>query len=146
VALTLLLPLIWLVWLAQQELTNIYPALQALLANPSPVPEVFRSLPWLGAWLVEQQANLVNNPEDLSSVIKALLAAHTGDITTIAGGVGKNLVKVIFVIVILFFFYRDGVRIMRELRHVLEKFIGVQVHGYLQAVGATMRAVSMAFY
>lgn len=140
-ALTFFLPLIWLVWLAQQELTNAYPALQAFLANPPPVPEALRGLPWLGDWLVHQQAALVANPQGVSSVIKAWLAAHTSDLTTLAGGVGKNLVKLIFVIVILFFFYRDGVRIVRELRYVLERFIGAQVHDYLHAVGTTTRAV-----
>lgn len=133
VALTLFMPLIWLVWLAQQELSNTYPALQAFLANPPPVPEAFRGLPWLGDWLVHQQATLVANPQGVSSVIKAWLAAHTNDLTTLAGGVGKNLVKLIFVIVILFFFYRDGVRIVRELRHVLERFIGAQVHDYARS-------------
>lgn len=141
VALTLFLPLIWLVWLAQQELSNTYPVLQDFLTNPPPVPEAFRGLPWLGDWLVHQQATLVANPQGVSSVIKAWLAAHTNDLTTLAGGVGKNLVKLIFVIVILFFFYRDGVRIVRELRHVLERFIGAQVHDYLHAVGTTARAV-----
>ncbi|OGV76532.1 MAG: AI-2E family transporter [Methylotenera sp. RIFCSPLOWO2_02_FULL_45_14] len=140
-ALTLFLPLIWLAWLAQQELSNAYPALQAFLANPPPVPEALRGLPWLGDWLVHQQATLVANPQGVSSVIKAWLAAHTNDLTILAGGVGKNLAKLIFVIVILFFFYRDGARIVRELRHVLERFIGAQVHDYLHAVGTTARAV-----
>ena len=31
VAITLFLPLLWLVWLAQQEFANVYPALQAFL-------------------------------------------------------------------------------------------------------------------
>ncbi|MDO9281717.1 MAG: AI-2E family transporter [Methylotenera sp.] len=140
-ALTLFLPLIWLVWLAQQELSNAYPALQAFLANPPPVPEALRDLPWLGDWLVHQQAYLKANPQGVSSVIKAWLAEHTNDLTTLAGGVGRNLAKLIFVIVILFFFYRDGARIVRELRHVLERFIGTQVHDYLHAVGTTARAV-----
>lgn len=140
-ALTLFLPLIWLIWLAQQEISNAYPALQAFLAKPPPVPETLRDLPWLGDWLVHQQAYLTANPQGASSVINAWLAAHTSDLTTLAGGVGKNLVKLIFVIVILFFFYRDGVRIVRELRHVLERFIGIQVHHYMHAVATTTRAV-----
>jgi len=140
-ALTLFLPLIWLVWLAQQELSNAYPALQVFLANPPPVPATLSGLPWLGNWLVHQQAALAANPEAVLSVIKVWLVAHTSDLTTLAGGVGKNLVKLIFVIVILFFFYRNGARIMRELRHVLARFIGEQVHDYLHAVGTTARAV-----
>lgn len=141
IALTLFLPLIWLIWLAQQELSNAYPALQAFLANPPAVPEALRKLPWLGEWLTQQQAALVAHPQGLSIALKTWLATHSQDVATIAGGVGKNIAKLIFVIVILFFFYRDGARIVRELRHVLTRFIGAQVHDYLHAAGTTTRAV-----
>jgi len=140
-ALTLILPLLWFIWLAQQELSNVYPALQSFLANPPPVPEHLLGLPWMGDWLVQQQASLAAHPQGLTVAIKTWLAAHSNDLATLAGGVGKNLVKLIFVVVILFFFYRDGARILRELRHVLERFIGAQVRDYLYAAGTTTRAV-----
>lgn len=140
-ALTLFLPLLWLVWLAQQELSGAYPALQTFLANPPVVPEALKAIPWLGEWLTQQQATLAVHPQGLTIAVKTWLAAHSQDVANIVGGVGRNLVKVIFVIVILFFFYRDGARIVRELRHVLARFIGEQVHDYLHAAGTTTRAV-----
>ncbi|PKO50560.1 MAG: AI-2E family transporter, partial [Betaproteobacteria bacterium HGW-Betaproteobacteria-20] len=140
-ALMLFLPLIWLVWLAQQELTNAFPALQAFLAQPPPVPETLQSIPWLGDWLVQLQVNLTTNPQGVSQIVKTWFATNANNVTSIVGGVGKNLAKLIFVIVILFFFFRDGARILRELRHVLERFIGQQIHSYLHAVGSTTRAV-----
>lgn len=140
-ALTLFLPLAWLIWLAQQELSHLFPALQAFLANPPPVPETLRKLPWLGEWLVQQQAHFTTDPNGASLVFKTWLAAHTADLSMLAGGVGKSLAKMIFVVVIIFFFFRDGTRIVRELRHVLERFIGNHVHDYLHAAGTTTRAV-----
>jgi predicted PurR-regulated permease PerM len=140
-ALTLFLPLIWLIWLAQQELSHLFPALQAFLANPPPVPETLRSLPWLGEWLMQQQAHFVANPDDASLVVKTWFAAHTADLRMLLGGLGKSLIKMILVVVILFFFFRDGTRIVRELRHVLERFIGAHTHDYLHAAGTTTRAV-----
>ncbi|MDI1298896.1 AI-2E family transporter [Methylotenera sp.] len=140
-ALTIFLPLVWLIWLAQQEIGHLFPALQAFLANPPPVPEALRSMPWIGEWLMQQQAHFTANPNGASLVIKTWLAAHTADLSTLAGGLGKNLAKMILVVVILFFFFRDGTRIVRELRHVLERFIGAQVHDYLHAAGTTTRAV-----
>lgn len=140
-AFTLFLPLLWLVWLAQQELSNTYHALQAFLASPPPVPETLRHLPWLGDWLVQQQANLLANPQGMSSAVKAWLSSHTSELAMLAGGVGKNLAKLVFVVVVLFFFYRDGTRIVHELRHVLARFIGSQVHDYLHAAATTTRAV-----
>jgi predicted PurR-regulated permease PerM len=139
-ALTLFVPLIWLAWLAQKELANIYPALQTFFAAPIQVPTLLKNLPWLGDWL-KQQAELLANPQGISALIKTWLAAHVNDLATLAGGVGKNLVKLIFVVIILFFFYRDGARIIAELRHVLARFIGTQAHHYLHAAGTTTRAV-----
>lgn len=139
-ALTLFIPLIWLAWLAQKELTNIYPALQVFLAGPLHVPESLKNMPWLGDWL-KQQADVLANPQDITDAIKAWLASHLNDLATLAGGVGKNLVKLLFVVIILFFFYRDGARIIKELRHVLARLIGPQAHHYLHAAGTTTRAV-----
>ena len=139
--LTLFLPLVWLIWLAQQELGRLLPALQMFLANPPPVPETLRSLPWLGEWLKQQQVHFTANPNCASLVVKTWLATHTTYLSMLAGGLGKGLAKMILVVVILFFLFRDGVRIMYELRHVLERFIGGHIHYYLHAVGTTTRAV-----
>jgi predicted PurR-regulated permease PerM len=139
-ALILFVPLIWLAWLAQKELANIYPALQTFLASPIHVPEMLKNMPLLGDWL-KQQSELFANPQGISAMIKTWLAAHVNDVATLAGGVGKNLVKLLFVVIILFFFYRDGARIVAELRHVLARFIGPQAHHYLQVAGTTTRAV-----
>lgn len=59
-AITLFLPLIWLAWLAQQEHTHIYPALEAFFAAPLQVPAVIKNLPWLSEglnnWLLQKTA------------------------------------------------------------------------------------------
>lgn len=139
-AITLFLPLLWLAWLAQKELANFYPALQVFFATPIHIPSGFKNIPWLGDWL-SQQADVLANPQGASSLIKTWLATHMNDLATLAGGIGKNLIKLIFVVIILFFFYRDGARIVTELRHVLARFIGPQAHHYLHVAGTTTRAV-----
>jgi predicted PurR-regulated permease PerM len=138
--LTLFLPLLWLAWLAQKEFVNVYPTLQTFLADPSLVAKSINNLPWLSDW-IKQQTDLLTNPQGLTGAVKLWLSTHTNDLAAFAGGLGKSLIKLIFVIVILFFFYRDGARIIIELRHVLARFIGPQVHDYLHAAGVTTRAV-----
>ena len=143
-AITLFLPLIWLAWLAQQELANAYPALQAFLAEPLQIPTFIKKLPWLGDWLngwLAQHSALMAQPDSISAAIKTWVSSHTSDVKSLAGGVGKNLVKMLFVVIILFFFYRDGARIMQQIKHVLARFIGPQAHDYLHAAGTTTRAV-----
>lgn len=139
--LTLFAPLLWLAWLAQAEMGRLAPALQAFIAAPSDIPAWLSSLPWLGDWLAQQRAWLLADPEGVAAAAKAWLAAHVGEAAQFAGGVGRNLAKLVLVLVILFFFYRDGARMLRELRHVLARFIGERTHGYLAAAGATTRAV-----
>lgn len=140
-ALTLFAPLIWLAWLAQQEIGRFYPALLAFLAAPPEVPEWLLGSPWLGDWLSQQRTLLMADPHGVDAAIKAWLVAHVGQAAALAEGVGRNLAKLVLALVILFFFYRDGVRIVRELRHVMARFIGPGTHGYLAAAGATTRAV-----
>lgn len=140
-ALTLFVPLLWLVWLAHHELNSVYPALQAFVAQPPPIPDWLRSIPWLGDWLQAQRAHLLADPQGVAVEAKAWLTSHVGSVATLAGGVGRNLAKMMLVVVILFFFYRDGIRIVHEMRHVLSRFIGAQVHDYMYAVATTTRAV-----
>jgi predicted PurR-regulated permease PerM len=140
-ALTLFAPLVWLVWLGQQEVGRVYPAVQAFVAAPPELPDWLRGLPWLGDWLAQQRAQLLADPQGVAAAVKTWLAAHVGDAAALAGGVGRNLAKLLLVLVILFFFYRDGARMVRELRHVLARFIGESAHGYFAAAGATTRAV-----
>jgi len=140
-ALTLFAPLLWLVWLAQQEVAGFYAGLRAFVTHPPEVPAFLFGLPWLGDWLAQQRAQLLADPQGAIGAVKDWLAAHAGEAAILAGGVGRNLVKLVLVLVILFFFYRDGARIVRELRHVLARFIGESAHGYLAAAGATTRAV-----
>ena len=140
-ALTLFAPLIWLAWLAQQELGDFYRGLQAVLLNPPELPDALKTLPWLGDFLVEKRAFLISDPQGVTEAFKAWIVAHAGDAAAILGGAGRSLVKLILVLIILFFFYRDGARILAEFRHVLARFIGESAHDYLAAAGATTRAV-----
>ncbi len=140
-ALTLFAPLLWLAWLAQQEVGAVLRGIQVLVAHPPAVPEALSSLPWLGDWLLEQRALLFSDPQGAIDAAKAWIVTHAFDAAAFAGDVGRNLVKLILVLVILFFFYRDGARILVELRHVLARFIGESAHGYIAAVGSTTRAV-----
>lgn len=134
-------PLLWLMWLAQQELSRIYPALQSFMAAPPPLPPWLADLPWVGDSLAQLHVQLLGDPRDLMAVVKNWLMNHSGEAAALVGGAGRNLAKLLLLILILFFFYRDGARIILELRHVMTRFLGPRAHGYLTAAGSTTRAV-----
>jgi len=55
--------------------------------------------------------------------------------------ISRNLVKLTFAIMTLFFFYRDGQMILSQVSRALEKIIGPRVHHYLETISETTRAV-----
>lgn len=134
-------PVLWLVWLGQQEVGSLYPALMTFLAAPPELPDWLLGVPWIGEWLAQQRALLLSDPQGLAAAFRGWLGTHASDAAELAGGVGRNLVKLLLTLTIVFFFYRDGGRIVSELRHVLVCFIGPRIHGYLAAAGAMTRAV-----
>lgn len=140
-ALTLFAPLLWLAWLAQEEVGRLAPAVQAFLVAPPELPAWLSGVPWLGEWLAQKREWLLLDPQGAATSAKAWVSAHVGEAAQLAGGIGRNLAKLMLVLIILFFFYRDGERIVHELGHVLARFIGERTHGYLGAVAVTTRAV-----
>lgn len=139
--LTLCAPLLWLLWMGQQELGRIYPTALAFLQAPPELPDFLREAPWLGEWLEEQRALLLSDPQGMAQSIQPWLAAQAGFAAELAGGLGRNLIKLSLTLMIVFFFYLHGPRIVAELRHVLVRFIGPRADGYLAAAGGTTRAV-----
>jgi predicted PurR-regulated permease PerM len=59
----------------------------------------------------------------------------------LAGGLLRTAAMLGFAVLTVFFFYRDGESLLAQLRQVLARFLGARADGYLQAVGATTRAV-----
>ncbi len=140
-AITLLVPLLWLAWLAQQEITGVIAGLRTLLAYPPEIPKFLLDIPWFGEWLTQQRQHLLGDPQGVSEAVKVWLRAHTDQVAMLAGGLGRTLARLIVVLVVLFFFYRDGSRIIHELSHVMARFIGQRMHDYLAATATTIRAV-----
>lgn len=143
--LALVVPLIWLVWLAQDEVGRLYPALQSFIAAPPELPDWTVDLPWLGDWLTQMRGQLLADPQGLIVAVKGWFASHAGEAAALVGGLGKNLAKLGLALMALFFFYRDGTHMVGELRHVLARFLGHRINAYLTAAGATTRAVVYGF-
>ncbi|MDO8294080.1 MAG: AI-2E family transporter [Gallionella sp.] len=143
--LTLVIPLSWLIWLAQDETGRLYPAIRSFVAAPPELPIWLAGVPWLGDWLGHQRMALLADPQGVIVAAKTWFAGHADEVASLAGGLGRNLAKLALALMILFFFYRDGTRIVSELRHVLVRFLGPRTHAYLAAAGATTRAVVYGF-
>lgn len=141
VAAVLVLPFAWTALMLQAELAEAYKALAAWLAQQPEIPPALRDIPLAGPWLTDQLQQWLADPADL----KTLVARHRDEVLalagSVAGGVGRNAAKFGIALLSLFFLYRDGETLMAQVRTVAGRFLGYRARHYLEAAGATTRAV-----
>jgi predicted PurR-regulated permease PerM len=144
VALALVVPVAWLLFVLRAEATSAYQQVQSFLASKPQVPPVLRDLPGVGEWLSEQLRRLSADPAALQQQVVATIEQSSLEASRIIGGVGRNAAKMFFAFLSMFFLLREGPRLVTEIRAVLEGFLGPRVRDYLEAVGATTQAVVYA--
>ena len=134
--------LFWLAAMLQNEIRFAY---QALLDNfiqgHLQLPDAFKKLPWLGenlqGWLDKWTGDSANVATQIADWAKQGL----GELAKFLGNIGRYVVKLGFVLVTVFFCFRDGAEAIKQLQKGLIRFLGEYQHTYLQAAGDTTRAV-----
>jgi predicted PurR-regulated permease PerM len=138
----LVLPMLWLLIVLEGELVAAYRAVSAQLARgPVRVPEIVREIPGIGDWLQTYLQAKLADPAGLEAQLRAWLGEGREAMLKVVGGLGRNAFKFGMALLTLFFFYRDGVAVIAQARQVLYNFLGERVHGYIDAIGATTKAV-----
>lgn len=136
------LPLLWLMAMLRGEMSGTYGALTDYLSRgPDALPGAVKRIPGLGPWLQDTMQELSSNPDGLREQVSRWLEQGTGELLGVLGGVGRNAAKLAFALVTVFFFYRDGEKLLDQLKRVLRSFIGIRFNGYLDAVSSTTKAV-----
>lgn len=135
-------PLLLLIMMLQGELKTAYAFVtSALRDGPLELPEPIRNLPVVGAWLAGWVAELGANPAEFAATLTDWARERGDEVVSILGGVGRNTAKFGFALITVFFLYRSGEKLLVQTRNVLYRAIGPRVDHYLDAVGATTRAV-----
>ena len=141
-AASLVLPMAWLVLLLEGELVDLYQALGTKLANGSLVlPDNVRNLPVVGAEIQRIIERLGTSPDALAKEGARLVGLWRDDLGALIGGVGKNLAKLGFALLTVFFVYRDGEKFLAQIVAGMRKLVGDRERDYVEAAGATTRAV-----
>lgn len=141
-ALVLLLPVVWVILLMRSEAADVYQKLMAQVnqGHVSLPPEV-RRLPWVGERVGDFFDRVNADPATLKAEIRNgsnWLMDHAADLL---GGVGRNLAKMGFALLTAFFLYRDGEAFVMQVREVMGRMLGRRADDYVEAIGATTRAV-----
>lgn len=137
-----ILPFLWLALLIRSELAFAYSELGALLAKgPFDLPQFVIDIPVFGPWLQEFFTSITQDPANFRAQVIIWVEQQTSQMLQLLGGVGKNAMKLAFALISLFFFYRDGDKVLLQVQKVLRRFLGTRVDGYLSAIGSTTTAV-----
>lgn len=140
--LAFVLPAVWLALLLRTEMANAYAAVAGLLAKgPYELPDFIAGIPLLGSWLQEMLDELTRDPSGIRAQLAHWVEASAAESLKVIGGVGRNAAKLAFALVTVFFFYRDGERVLAQAQLVLHRFLGARVDPYLSAVGSMTTAV-----
>lgn len=144
VTVIIVVPLVWLILLLRVEAIAAYAEVQTFLATNPVLPAAIRDLPWIGGQAQEMLNQLAADPTALRGQFVVWMEQSSVEVSRLIGGVGRNVAKLFFAVFSMYFLLRDGPRLMREARAVLEGILGPRVHDYLDAAGATTQAVVYA--
>ena len=138
----LVLPALWLASLLRTELgTAISTVTGAIRAGTLALPDFIRNLPWAGDALHRLLEQLTGDPENFGTQMNTWVRQGLDQAVALIGDVGRNAAKLGFALITVFFFYRDGDKVLRQVQKVLRRFLGERVDGYLVAVGSMTKAV-----
>ena len=136
------IPLTIGIFVLQHEGRQLYfEVQQQLYAGKIEVPEFVQTLPFIGPEIQRIIFELNSNPHAITQNIGLWIQGHLGYGRFVVAEISRNLVKLIFAILSLFFFYRDGNLILEQVRRAFEMVIGPRIHHYFQTISETTRAV-----
>lgn len=136
------IPLITSIVLLQREAWHLYADLQRqLFSGGLSVPDYVAKLPIIGAEIVKAVQEFNNDPSEISRNVGAWIQNHLGYGRLVLNEISKNMVKLFFTLFSLFFFYRDGLSILKQITRAIEMVVGERIHHYLSTISETTRAV-----
>ena len=120
----------WVAWLVDANRQGI------------PVPQSVVATPFLGPWLAENWQRYLGEPRALGEIVQFLSGEHIGNISRWVLATGRGafdlLLSVLFVVITLFFVYKDGARLVEQLDHIGERILPLRWHRFSRVVPATV--------
>jgi Ca2+-transporting ATPase len=109
--------------------------------NTFRLPEFLRRIPLLGDYVQHAIDRMTGDRAGIADQLAEWARQWIGAFAKFLGGIGHNVLKLGVILVTVFFCFRDGDEIVRQLYLGLVRFLGKYRNVYLQAAGNTTRAV-----
>lgn len=120
-----------------------------MIANQSgiPAPDWVRQLPGIGDWLAEQWQETLAEPHAPEYFIQLVGGEHIGNISRWVLALGSNALQLaltlLFMLITLFFIYKDGASMARQLDIVGERILPARWQRFSRVVPATISSTVM---
>ena len=136
------IPLTFGIFVVQHEGRALFLELEKqIFSGNLQVPALIQHLPVIGAEISRTVQEINQNPKSMTQAATAWIQSHMGYGRFVLNEISKNTIKLCFAMFSLFFFYRDGLTILAQIRHALETVIGPRIDHYLETISETTRAV-----
>jgi len=128
--------------LLQNETKIAYQSLSInFINNAYHLPKPISQIPWLGRHLQNAIDQFIENQLEFSNQLTNWIGQWLGEFTQILGSIGRNIMKLGVILVTVYFCFRDGQNVIKQLQQGLISFLGSYQQVYLQTIGSTTRAV-----
>jgi len=135
-------PLLVGVFILQQEALSLYSnIIYRVKAGYLDVPDAIKDLPVIGQQIKDTLWSINKDPESALEAFRTWIQSHLYYGKVAFDVVFSSLAKLGMALMTLFFFYRDGNSLMRQIRQALRNIIGNRIDGYIDSVGTTTQAV-----
>lgn len=136
------IPLVVGVFILQQEVISFYGTLvRRIQAGYVDLPENIKNLPVVGQQIKDILWEMNKNPDATMEAFRSWIQSHLYYGKIAFDAAFKGFAKLGMALMTLFFFYRDGLSLMHQIRQALRNIIGNRIDGYIDSVGATTQAV-----
>ena len=136
------LPITVAIFMLQYEGRHLFYEVQKqLFSGHMTIPEFIRDLPIIGKEISRVVSEINHDPNSITQSISTWIQGHLDYGKIVVNEISKNIFKLCFAVMSLFFFYRDGHTILNQVRKAFELIIGDRIHQYFITISDTTRAV-----
>ena len=138
-----LLPLSWLVGILIKESQLFFNFLQQINKDGGAAPDFFKNLPFIGSDLVKYWDDNIGKPGNIKSSLSNLHLTITPTsyyIKQIGANLAHRSFQVGFTLLTLFFFYRDGDKLLLQVHQIGEYCLGDRWFRYSDRLPRALRA------
>lgn len=140
--LVVILPLALTAYNLADNIAIIYDAVkQAVEAGPPGPPAWLEGIPLVGESLAEYWILIASSREEMVALAKRML--EPGKDILLAGGIllGQGVIEMSLAAFVSFFFYRDGVALLRLLNTLMNRLLGMSAAKILGVISNTVQGV-----